>query len=294
MKHLATIIVVVAMAASPVLAKPHTPPPAVPAGPAGGVIAAERDFDAYTAVHGYSHGFYTYSSPVALSFEPGPAKTHDDLAAAQAGPENDAPSSLRWWPTRAGIAASGDLAYDIGGWAKDGNPDGGWFLSVWQKQPDDSWLWLIDTAAGAGPVASLPGKDSVTTDIPPFAASATPQAAVTELNAADRNLDTALAAQEAATAYNGFLTPISTVAQDGGAPATDAAAIATVLAARPGGLTWSEDGVGMSQAGDFGYTYGHAATGDATATGWYVRVWRKDADGPTGWRIIADVFHAAR
>ena len=293
-----TAALILGIAATPAMAGKAAKAVAPPPPPVNPVVAAERDFDQYTFEHGYRHGFYQYSAAQALSFQPAPVAIHDKLAAAIAADssEADAPSKLRWWPGRVGMASSGDLAYDLGGWTNGDDPKGGWFLTVWQLQADGTWKWVIDTGAGSADVSALWAKDVVEVDIPPFATSDSPKTAWTEITASDAALNKGLNVQDAGTAYHGFLTPISVVLGDDGAPATTLDAQTSALAARPAALAWTMDGIGESAAGDFGYTYGHAATDDhfATIKGYYVRVWRKDAASPDGWRIVADLFHAAK
>jgi len=292
------LVLATLVTATPVVAKPKPKPAAPPTPVINPVVQVERDFDQYTFEHGYRHGFHDYSAPDALSFNPAPEQTHVKLEADLAADpsESDAPSKLRWWPSRVGVASSGDLAYDLGSWTNGDNPKGGWFLTVWQLQADGTWKWVIDTGAGSADVSALPAKDAVSIDIPPFATSDSPKTAWTEISASDAALNKGLNVQDAATAYHGFLTPISVVLGDDGAPATTLDAQNAALATRPAALAWTMDGIGESAAGDFGYTYGHVVTDnhDAIVKGYYVRVWRKDAASPDGWRIVADLFHAAK
>ncbi len=280
--------------AAPAFAKktPPVPPPT----PAEQVIAAERAFEAFTFEHGFNTGFHEYSTPNALTFAPAPERTHDKTAAAIAADPSEPASQLRWWPSRIGISSSGDLAYDLGGWTYGNNPDGGWFFTVWQKQADGTWKWLVDTTAGKGPVDALPAKSPTYTDFIPHGASDSPGTAAGEIMAADVTLNKALNLQTAATAYNGFLVPPSIMAQADGAPAQTLEARRPILDARPQGLAWVPEGQGISQAGDFGYTWGHAATDnhDATVQGYYIRVWRKDGPNASDWHIIADIYHATK
>ena len=74
----------------------------------------------------------------------------------------DAPGvSLRWTPTRADIAESGDLGWTTGTYASESpGPDGetlrgeGVYVSIWRSQPDGSWRVVMDlgnpTAAPGG------------------------------------------------------------------------------------------------------------------------------------------------
>ena len=294
MKKVVICILISGLLAAPAFAKKA--PPAPPPLPSEEVIAAERAFDAFTAEHGFNAGFHEYSAPDALTFGPAPERTHDTTAAALAATPNEPPSQLRWWPARLGISSSGDLAYDLGGWTYGDNSEGGWFFTVWQKQTDGSWKWLIDTRAGSGPVDALPPKQPTYTDFIPHGTSDSPGTAAGEMMAADITLNKALTVQTASTAYNGFLVPPSIVSQESGAPAQTLEARLPILDARPQGLAWTSEGQGVSKAGDFGYTWGHAATDDHNATiqGYYIRVWRKDGPNTADWHIIADIYHPVK
>jgi hypothetical protein len=75
----------------------------------------------------------------------GPAAVMDYL-----GPRGEG-TSLTWTPVYADIAASGDLGYTVGEYIATGRgPSGaavqrfGKYLTVWKKQPDGTWKFLID------------------------------------------------------------------------------------------------------------------------------------------------------
>jgi uncharacterized protein (TIGR02246 family) len=65
---------------------------------------------------------------------------------------------LRWRPTTADIAASGDLGYTTGESTIQSRDDKGKtvesrgrYVSIWKKQPDGTWKVAVDIGAGAGP-----------------------------------------------------------------------------------------------------------------------------------------------
>jgi ketosteroid isomerase-like protein len=60
-------------------------------------------------------------------------------------------TTLTWKPNKAEAAASGDLGYTLGTYVlrskdKDGAPITryGKYCSVWKKQPDGNWKWVVD------------------------------------------------------------------------------------------------------------------------------------------------------
>lgn len=293
MKSVILTVAIASLAAMPALAKaPAAPPP----DPAQEVIKAEQAFDAYTFQHGFTHGFYAFSAPDAVSFNPAPSKTHERMAEAIAKDpsEKDAPSSLRWWPAHVGVAKSGDLAYDLGCWTNGNDPQGGWFFTVWKKQPDGKWLWVIDTGAGKADIAALPPKERVAVDFRPAGTADTPKAASDEVSQSEAVLNKALSLQNPQTAFNGFLAANAIVTDGTAIPAQTDDAYPAALNARPSGLVWQMDYGSVSQAGDFAYTYGHASDAGKATKGYYIRVWRKDGPELADWHIVADIFHATK
>jgi ketosteroid isomerase-like protein len=60
-------------------------------------------------------------------------------------------TTLTWKPNKAEAAASGDLGYTLGTWVlRSKDKDGaaitryGKYCSVWKKQSDGSWKWVVD------------------------------------------------------------------------------------------------------------------------------------------------------
>ncbi len=270
--------------------------PAVAADPTDPIFKVERDFAAFTHDHGYTKGFFTYSAPGAIDFEPQATPVHDQLAAAlaQDDSEKDAPSKLIWWPYRASIASSGDLAWDMGPWRIDGSDKAGWFMTVWQKQADGTWRWIIDGGAGPDSLDKLPPDGAIETQSGGMSAGSA-DAADSSVKTRDTALDVALTAKSGVDAYAGFyIKDMLVAAGDIARPATGKKDIAAMFASRPGGAQWTRDGDGASQAGDLAYTYGHASAADGTYLGHYVRVWRKFMPGDNGWVVMVDDYQSAK
>ncbi len=288
---------------------------AQPAKPIDAVIKAETEFAAYTQKHGYRHGFFAYSAPDALAFQPGPSRIHDDLAAdlAKDPSESDAPSKLHWWPLRAGISGSGDLAYDLGGWISGDSllcgskrkeySACGWFFTVWQKQPDGQWKWIADGGAGRQTVEGAPPPKSahVQIEAPTTAVSDTAGVATTDINALEATLNSKLTSDGPDKAYLGIVNLRAIIAGDVSEPALAFDMFPAALATRPSGLVWKSDGVIVSTAGDLAYVHGHAEDSTGAARGYYMRVWRKDfyeglspIPSHAAWSLAADMYHVAK
>jgi len=65
-------------------------------------------------------------------------------------PPSDKKPLLAWQPAFAGMSASGDMGFTTGPWEakgdiKDEKPSGyGHFVTVWKKQADGSWKFVVD------------------------------------------------------------------------------------------------------------------------------------------------------
>ncbi|HEX8483326.1 MAG TPA: DUF4440 domain-containing protein [Allosphingosinicella sp.] len=245
------------------------------------VVNAERAFARAARTDGVNAAFLRYSAPDGLVFQPGPKLAR---AALQARPIP--PIALDWWPTYAGIAVSGDLGFTTGPYvAGSGARKGhGWYFTIWRRQPDGSWRWVIDHGPSTfeaapfvrgGQVAALPtGRRWTVPD-----AFATVRAAEARLA-----LDLAVDARSALPSY---LAGDGRLMRVGPQPAIGAAAWAPILAAGPERMETAPLGGAASAAGDLAYTYGSARWKEkgAAVEGHYVRIWQRRREG---WKLIVD------
>lgn len=259
------------------------------------VFQAEIAFDAFTHDHGYTKGFFTYSAPDAIAFDgSGPIRIHDKLAVSLAkdASEKDAPSKLRWRPYRIAAAATGDMAYDLGPWTMEGASTSGWFLTVWKKQPDGQWRWVLDTGAGPAVAGQTPPAGAY--EISRIDGSAPDANAAAEVDRLDAALNTSLKTRPAAGMYTPRDLDYLIVASDGAPPARNMNAALTALATRPQGLVWTQDGKDVAADNRFAYTYGHASAPDGSYRGHYVRVWVRMGLKPTDWTQSVDLYQAGK
>ena len=273
----------------------------------GQVARAERAFAADTKVMGYHRGFLTWSAPDAVGFFPQAANYHDRLTAALAADPSlaDKPTALRWWPFLIGVSQSGDLAYDLGAWRIEGGDDAGWFLTMWRRQSDGSWKWVLDNGAGSDAAAGIPSDGQA---MWAWASSSSSPSASEGLSQ-----DDAFNAQLAATPADQVFLPLrNTVIASPGVPPyipgykmttkdglpddkADSDRRATAVAARPTpGQAWTRDGSGASSTGDMVYTYGHVVAADGSYLGHYVRVWQKLGATTDTWRLTVDDYQSAK
>jgi ketosteroid isomerase-like protein len=126
--------------------------PWVHAAPVDDVLAADRAFAALARAKGARTAFTEFADPQAIMFRAGvgPVKGIDAIGRVF---EDPAVATPVWEPEAAEVAASGDLAYSWGPFTWTPVPDGplagkpsltGYYVSIWKKQPDGRWKWVID------------------------------------------------------------------------------------------------------------------------------------------------------
>lgn len=120
-------------------------------GAAQQVLAAEREFALRAQRDGLCTAFRATASENALMFVPEMVDARRWLD-GRADPEQ----AVNWHPRQVVLSCDGTLATTTGGalW-----PDGshGYFVTIWQKQADDSWKWVADM--GGPSVEPLPPLD---------------------------------------------------------------------------------------------------------------------------------------
>jgi ketosteroid isomerase-like protein len=251
------------------------------------VVEAERAFARAAQTDGVNAAFLHYSATDGIVFQPGPVPVKQALAARPIPPV-----PLKWWPVYAGIAASGDLGFTTGPFVVgDGERKGhGWYFTIWRRQPDGSWRWLLDHGPPTREAAPY-GPDTPVNVLPAGRPSAR-SSALGSLRAAEAHLAAALA-EDARAAFPRFLAIDGRLMRVGPQPAMGPAAWAAVLAAGPERIETAPLGGEASAAGDLAYTYGTARWHkDGTpVSGHYVRIWQRRADG---WRLIVDNMIASR
>lgn len=267
----AALVAGLALAAQPVMAADPAP-----------VIAAERAFAADGLTLGFKASFLKHSAPDAIIMQPGPVNAHEAL---KSQPDRGGPA-LYWWPVWAGLARSGDLGFTAGPYTVSGR-HGGYYFTVWKKQPNGRWKWIYDGGAGGtGPHVPPPptSKPRHLSEAPAAAGSAA--AAMKEVAEAEARL-AAGAQKDLQAAYLAVLADDARIQGSPAPPADSAPARERELAARPATAQFKPLGGQASRAGDLAFTYGEAHwTKDEIETrGHYVRMWRK---GQAGWRVVYD------
>lgn len=254
------------------------------------ISAAERAFDAHTAEVGFTAGFIEAAAPDGVLFRPDPVVARDYLAARPVSTD----TALRWGPYRIGVAASGDLAWDTGPWTYGDNEAHGWFFTIWERQPDGRWRWALDHGSGSSPEhVPVPALGEEIIDPPAAGGPAAGADSWAEVQALDAQVNAALFESPELAYADVRAEDFWTSTPDQGPAMTSDAAWAALLA-RPRYSALEPIGGRASAAGDLAYTYGHArwSDGEIARRGHYIRVWRRDGNGPDGWRLVYDQLSA--
>lgn len=123
------------------------PPVAKP----GDVVAAELAFANMAAEQGRWAGFRAYADKSGLMFVPQKVNALDWLK-GRAEPT----TPLTWDPYEVWSSCDGSIGVTRGGWRAGAAK--GWFTTVWKRQPDGAYRWLLDHGdedAKVGPVPEL-------------------------------------------------------------------------------------------------------------------------------------------
>lgn len=112
------------------------------------LVQTEYAFAEATKNSSVRDGFLKYITDDGVLFRPGPVNGKEFLENSEASP-----GLLLWYPTASFISSSGDLGVNSGPWqfkrtAEEEPVAFGQFLTVWEKQSDETWKFLIDLGIG--------------------------------------------------------------------------------------------------------------------------------------------------
>lgn len=101
-------------------------------------VEAERAFNAAAQSKGQWTAFREFAAEEATLFVPQPTDAQTWLKNRK-----DPPKPVEWWPTESYVSCDGKLAVNTGGWKRaDGSI--GYFTTVWRKEADGRWKWIVD------------------------------------------------------------------------------------------------------------------------------------------------------
>jgi hypothetical protein len=102
-------------------------------------VDAERAFADMAQTEGQWTAFRAFAAPDAIMFVPEAGN-----AQAWLKDKSDPPQSVMWWPGRSWVSCDGSLAVNTGPWVRAGGTSSGTFTTVWKRQGDGGWKWLLD------------------------------------------------------------------------------------------------------------------------------------------------------
>jgi ketosteroid isomerase-like protein len=118
------------------------------------VAAMEDAFCAMAKEKGLLAAFQHFAAPDVTFIDTDPRKWRGPAAVLQRiGPDQPG-TSLTWSAYYTDVSDDGTLGYNYGRYEWRGpGPDGkervgtGWFLTIWKKQPDGTWRYVMDNGA---------------------------------------------------------------------------------------------------------------------------------------------------
>ncbi|MGZ8363200.1 MAG: nuclear transport factor 2 family protein [Caulobacteraceae bacterium] len=250
------------------------------------LIAVERQFAADADALGITPAFKKHIAPDGVIFRPDPVLGTGALAL-----QTDPPGQkLDWWPAFAGLAKSGDMGFNLGPFYVPAANRYGYFVTVWGKQPNGEWKFLIDRGPRPQGVPTYK-KEGPVGRLPVYSGRSIPHAeqALARVREFENSMADGLQTNVKATFLN-YLADDAWVMGSKEQPKPGRDFFMGELDRRPAKAFMQPVGGGQSRAGDLVYTYGYMTWADdkgATIPGHYLRVWQRRGDT---WKIVVDEF----
>jgi ketosteroid isomerase-like protein len=126
------------------------------------VAALEDAFCAMAKAQGINAAFAHFAAPDVAFIDTDPRKFRGPAAVQERMGPDQPGVSLTWSAYYTDVSDDGTLGYNYGRYesrrpGRDGQEivRGGWFLSIWKRQPDGTWKYVMDTGVPDRP-ATLP------------------------------------------------------------------------------------------------------------------------------------------
>jgi ketosteroid isomerase-like protein len=110
------------------------------------IMRADRAFSALSELKGMKEAFLEYADSSAVLLRPGYFPIVGKDVFEYLNNQNDSGTLLTWSPENAGMAISGDLGYTYGIYTFKTTDTvmQGTYVTIWQRQADGSWKYLLD------------------------------------------------------------------------------------------------------------------------------------------------------
>lgn len=266
------------------------------------MVDTERKFARTSEEQGTRAAFLAFIAADGILFRPTATNGKKWMQQTPLPPSDKRPL-LAWQPAFADIALAGDMGYTFGPWEykediKDAKPVAyGHFATVWKRQADGSWKFVIDHG-----ISHPQPQDSAK----PFSlqqeniqkawkpSKRNIESTRRGLLDRDRQFSKASVAQGPLQSFLDYSSPNVKLFRTDNYPLTGITGINELLGRyNPVVITlsWEPAGGDISQSEDLGYTYGTysvALNSDPKAVqrGNYMRVWKKENDA---WKVVLDV-----
>jgi len=263
------------------------------------MVQTEQAFSKMAEEKNTRDAFMAFIADDGLLFRPG-AVNGKKWMLEHPVPPSDKKPLLAWQPSFAGMSASGDMGFTTGPWEfkadiKDEKPSGfGHFVTVWKKQPDGSWKFVVDLGI-AHPQSGGPQTLWHPTDKAEKTTTKSVEAirAVKSLLDRDRIFSVATLDHGLVKSYSSFASSELRLYRAGDLPFIGRQASTGALASSKGQFKSGPINGEVSRAGDLGYTHGTYEITDDTKKvierGSYVRIWKKQGGV---WQVVLDVTNA--
>lgn len=256
------------------------------------LVQMEHDFARAAATKGTRDAFLEFIADDGILFQPGPINGKKFWTERQ--PRK---GLLSWEPIFADVSRAGDLGYTTGPWefrqngADDQPVAFGQYFTIWKKQSDGSWKFVLDRGVGSEkPFATkillfpLNDEDSTTSgkfDVEGGGATLTKL----ETEFSGRSVK-----KGAPDAFDFYLADDGRILRENVPPAVGRNAALSLISARQGTLSWQVTAADISTSGDLGYTYGVFELKSGMAApehGSYVHVWKRQYGK---WKVVMDIM----
>ena len=267
------------------------------------VVEAEHAFAQRSIDQGMKPAFLAYAAPDGVVVNRrGLVNAIETWSQRNPAPEG----LLTWWPTYADVSRAGDMGWTTGPYEFRAQPtdekaaDTGHFFTVWRKQADGAWKWVLDL----GTPHPAPATTETVLRYPSIpAAVPAPQPADAEearasLAAAERSLSEESASKGMRSALLARADESLRLHRHGTYPVVGRDWVAKALKAQGELITWKPLKIDSAASGDLGCAYGsydlrmRVSEEQPAERGHYARVWKRQRGGP--WRIVLNVTSPAQ
>jgi ketosteroid isomerase-like protein len=261
------------------------------------IVETERAFAHLSEEKGTREAFAEFIADDGILFRPTPVFGKKWMQEHPL-PASPSRSVLSWQPILADVSRAGDMGYTTGPWQfkkdiKDAKPTAfGSFMTVWKKQPQGSWRFVLDLGISnpepksAAPLFEPGNSQTVRRKIEKVAHDAARSALLNS----DREFSKTSADQGAREAFLVYAAKDVRLYRNDHFPFVGKMAAADALALVTAEWTWKPTFADISISGDLGYSYGiyelKDKNGAVSERGNYARVWKK-VNGT--WKLLIDV-----